>query len=1248
MADAEEGSSNTEDKEVTKVISVSNVEDLNWVIENQELLKKHGFMIDAGMFKQGLINNPQPSTNSSSTKQRTPPSKSKASTHDDVYVEILEQPQQRGLRFRYECESRFGGSIHGEKSVPTKKTFPTIKIHNYVGTAVIVVSCVTKDTPYKPHPHNLVGKNCRRGVCTIKVTDSNVISFPHLSIQCAKKKDIIDNLKQRQDINVDPFLKSLNELMICRVSKSSGSAKGGDEIFLLCEKINREDIDVRFYEVAKGGVVEWEDYGIFSSYDIHRQFLMEQINQNAASMSTVGDQAQKAGKSPSRRGLRSASRNSTGQQRTRSESQEKDSVVPEKVPVKMKRKASEDLKLAGKGQSPKKVDSKDSGIDIEDPMVGDLKIIETPETSASVKLPRLGAKQTQTVNEKVNDRKEFMDQNALQKQLLDQTKIARNLKSKAKNTRNMKSALLSNTQTFDITGHELPNHSAEKRKLDDRDVSKKVSVEMSSGATHQTFPSQRNGNILVPVVNYAVSATTGNVIRHRDMKLEELTSLLTQNLLTLIEEINPIIVLYCLIIHHPEVAEYWLSLQKLKSRKQRAVRFLLDLVINHKEWIPAFWDVIATDYNHCYESILSKEVPPSLHLEEQQMCIDCSRKAFNEFINNCSYIPEELLIQLLQREVLEADDVLLLNNCSNEKEKIQLLRKQIEMDKIPWIKFIESVCPLPDKEADRLKRIIDKMDFLPCTNCGRAYSIMKCLCKNENGNVSQGNSIMWKESSIMEEEVVKDVQKKAKNQILLSKEKGNNGKTSPEKKKEVEESTANEKSLKSKEFEKLSTKSSKTPRKIKGGKNSNARHKSNDSDTSQSVGECDSTTEIASKQKTEKEGIELKRNSAGVNSDSTPEIISKDLAEKEEKGLKRNSVGKSKVNVPIGLAIGNTRENPEVSNEKESVDTSSGVVELQTTNKVRMDTNNKIQTGATEISMDDQTTVTNEKGVNIDDKKKAVKDNEVASEENKSITDKVIEISGKNKNTTEEEKHKENATTDNEESVVAEAVLSLSNEMETGSEKDLTELEKSIAEKQETGKTTGGTKAQLEMESAVEIQINRDSETQLTRNDITTSEKENLSSNETMEMDTNFSGNGTKTKEKEKSTINDKMESKMDDNESGTEDKTEEDIGAESPGSDIVIKEEKLSPNYSEKLLNTNKKLECSERNEVKMEVDVEFSSKNETAVEKGKASRTDDTVCTNLSEKTSFDDLNREQLYSWVNRVCWTLSWHLMLAMSG
>ncbi|XP_069116002.1 putative transcription factor p65 homolog isoform X1 [Argopecten irradians] len=247
----------------------------------------------------------------------------KQTTPDGVYVEIVEQPKQRGLRFRYECEGRSAGSIPGDKSSTERKTFPTIKIVNYTGTAVVVVSCVTKDAPYEPHPHNLVGRDCKRGVCTLKVKDTNTISFPHLGIQCAKKKDVESNLKQRKEINVDPYQsgfkhmtkagnidlnvvrlcfqvflpddsgkisrivppvvslpihdkKALNELVICRVDKSSGKAKGGDEVFLLCEKINREDIGIRFYKEneANESLVEWEDYGDFSQNDIHRQYAI--------------------------------------------------------------------------------------------------------------------------------------------------------------------------------------------------------------------------------------------------------------------------------------------------------------------------------------------------------------------------------------------------------------------------------------------------------------------------------------------------------------------------------------------------------------------------------------------------------------------------------------------------------------------------------------------------------------------------------------------------------------------------------------------------------------------------------------------------------------------------------------------------------------------------------------------------------------------------------------------------------------
>lgn len=65
------------------------------------------------------------------------------------YVIITEQPAPKALRFRYECEGRSAGSIPGVNSTPDTKTYPTIQVINYVGRAVVVVSCVTKDFPYK-------------------------------------------------------------------------------------------------------------------------------------------------------------------------------------------------------------------------------------------------------------------------------------------------------------------------------------------------------------------------------------------------------------------------------------------------------------------------------------------------------------------------------------------------------------------------------------------------------------------------------------------------------------------------------------------------------------------------------------------------------------------------------------------------------------------------------------------------------------------------------------------------------------------------------------------------------------------------------------------------------------------------------------------------------------------------------------------------------------------------------------------
>ncbi|XP_067876365.1 nuclear factor NF-kappa-B p100 subunit-like isoform X2 [Heterodontus francisci] len=62
-----------------------------------------------------------------------------------------------------------------------------------------------------------------------------------------------------------------SNLKIVRMDKTSGCVLGGDEIYLLCDKVQKDDIQVRFYEDDDNG---WEAYGDFGPTDVHRQFAI--------------------------------------------------------------------------------------------------------------------------------------------------------------------------------------------------------------------------------------------------------------------------------------------------------------------------------------------------------------------------------------------------------------------------------------------------------------------------------------------------------------------------------------------------------------------------------------------------------------------------------------------------------------------------------------------------------------------------------------------------------------------------------------------------------------------------------------------------------------------------------------------------------------------------------------------------------------------------------------------------------------
>ena len=85
------------------------------------------------------------------------------------------------------------------------------KVVGYKGRAVVVVSCVSVEPPYRPHPHSLVGKEgCKKGVCTLELDPATMACcFSSLGIQCVKRKEIETALQLRQQIRVDPFQSKL-------------------------------------------------------------------------------------------------------------------------------------------------------------------------------------------------------------------------------------------------------------------------------------------------------------------------------------------------------------------------------------------------------------------------------------------------------------------------------------------------------------------------------------------------------------------------------------------------------------------------------------------------------------------------------------------------------------------------------------------------------------------------------------------------------------------------------------------------------------------------------------------------------------------------------------------------------------------------------------------------------------------------------------------------------------------------------
>ncbi|XP_021101129.1 nuclear factor NF-kappa-B p105 subunit isoform X2 [Heterocephalus glaber] len=273
---------------------------------------------------------------------------------DGPFLQILEQPKQRGFRFRYVCEGPSHGGLPGASSEKNKKSYPQVKICNYVGPAKVIVQLVTNGKNVRLHAHSLVGKHCEDGVCTVTAGPKDMVtSFANLGILHVTKKKVFETLETRMtdacirgynpgllvhpdlaylqaeggggdrqltdrekelirqaalqqtkemDLSVvrlmftaflpdstgsftrrlepvvsdaiyDSKAPNASNLKIVRMDRTAGCVTGGEEIYLLCDKVQKDDIQIRFYEEEENGGI-WEGFGDFSPTDVHRQFAI--------------------------------------------------------------------------------------------------------------------------------------------------------------------------------------------------------------------------------------------------------------------------------------------------------------------------------------------------------------------------------------------------------------------------------------------------------------------------------------------------------------------------------------------------------------------------------------------------------------------------------------------------------------------------------------------------------------------------------------------------------------------------------------------------------------------------------------------------------------------------------------------------------------------------------------------------------------------------------------------------------------
>ena len=246
-------------------------------------------------------------------------SPSKIKEDEKPYIKILEQPQLIAtFQHTKDCNRKLE-TIKGARSTHYDVTYPTIKLFNHKGNAVAIVSCVTKDPPYFPHPCSIIDKTGKHkdGVYYLRFFSAYpILMFPDLIIARVRKNNVLAALEKRKRMRVDPFKTGfrhryfpdsmdLNCVRLCfhtfledtsdssytiplepvvsepiyndttsalkiyYISHATASVTGGQVMCILSTKLISGDVQVRFFDLTG-----WEAYARTVTPHFHRRIAV--------------------------------------------------------------------------------------------------------------------------------------------------------------------------------------------------------------------------------------------------------------------------------------------------------------------------------------------------------------------------------------------------------------------------------------------------------------------------------------------------------------------------------------------------------------------------------------------------------------------------------------------------------------------------------------------------------------------------------------------------------------------------------------------------------------------------------------------------------------------------------------------------------------------------------------------------------------------------------------------------------------